>query len=750
MCGVEERPALAALSKELLSASSSGRCFVLCAGRSLSEALLLDAACRRAGVPFVWCHARRGRAVVFADFGEQHEVYDLDGAEPAAGTLLATSVARDSAALVWEAEEERHGLYRDDVLLPEDGGPPRKVLQVLSARMLVLSAQEGDKDGDVLRFRQAKQGRTVSHAPMSSFVTELRAAFPEEEDAEEQKEEDEERNKRTGAVDEHQQERQRRRLAPPQQAALETLAAAVAAHELLKRGGKFTPLEQLWCHAEPSDALLTRPTTKDDPLRLLIVGAGAIGCELLKVLALSGEYAHVTVVDPDHIEQTNLARQLLFRDSDIGASKAKVAARETTAMSQGRVVVEPIESLLSSASEAALGDEMYTNADAVLGAVDNLEARKYVDGRCKTLGVMLIDCGTQGSQGSVQVVIPHVTESYSASADPPMPQIPQCTLHMFPTRSLHTVLSAADAFAGLFSQPPAVDDKKSAIVSHIAWAEAVFQERFVSGIEALLARHPIDSVVPESGLLFWAAPRRVPRPLVFAPSSSPRHARFVELSARLREASLNALTPFDKDGHPEHVEWIALFANLRADCYGIEHVSELEARRIAGRIVPALVTTTAAVSALALLQLWRARSGPLLRPRFANYFANLALSGAIYDSEPIAPRMRKLRADWSVSEWTMLDTHGPCTWRDLVEQLETQHRMQLLGLSLSSQLLWSQFAAAVDEDEDVLSWLQQRGLAGRRRCIVFSATADLDPDGNESEVDPNAELPEVRFHFLKK
>lgn len=65
-------------------------------------------------------------------------------------------------------------------------------------------------------------------------------------------------------------------------------------------------------------------------LRLFVVGAGAIGCELLKNLVLMGagcgQRGSIVITDPDHIEKSNLSRQFLFRPGDIGKSKARCAA----------------------------------------------------------------------------------------------------------------------------------------------------------------------------------------------------------------------------------------------------------------------------------------------------------------------------------------------------------------------------------------------------------------------------------------
>ncbi len=710
----ELNPHVAIKASEASETVAVGDCnMVLVAGESLSLAQLqqLDAQCRLARAPFVWCSARARSGCVFADFGEGHHVYDADGEAAVSGTLVG------SEGGAWEAEEERHQLYRGDTVAVGDTEETRTVQQVLSARGVVLSGPAPTGAGELLRFSQIKPGKTLSQAPLSRHR-----------DSEELK----------------------RHLAQPEaeyEAALGTLVASVAAHEVLKRGGKFSPLDQWFWHREES--VPPPPLLRELPsLRLLVVGAGAIGCELVKILGQSGAACQLTLVDPDCIEQTNLSRQLLFRASDIGQNKAIVAAREVARMNP-RVACRPLAVLLGPASEAALGDALYDVA-CVINAVDNLEARLYVDGRCKWHGVPLIDCGTQGAKGSVQVVVPGLTESYGASADPETPQVPQCTLHMFPTKPLHTVMAAADAFHGLFcsdvKQPePGLSPEESAA----AWGRALFEERFVAGIAQLLERHPPDAVVAESGLPFWSAPRRLPHELRF---DEQQHGTFVRLSARLRLESLARPVAFDKDGPPHHVEWVAAYANLRAACYGIDRVTPLEARRIAGRIVPALVTVTATVAALALLQLPRVIRQP--RPALEslrNWFANLALA-AVYESEPVAARRRTLRKGWTVTEHDLLSARGPMSWGELIGHVEQQYGLQLQGISLGGTPLWSLFSPPSDEElflaADVRHYLVDRlpQLAGLR-SVALALTADLDPDGDVEDVDEDAELPDLKFVF---
>jgi ubiquitin-activating enzyme E1 len=63
-----------------------------------------------------------------------------------------------------------------------------------------------------------------------------------------------------------------------------------------------------------------------------------------------------------------------------------------------------------------------------------VEARVFVDGLCVRHGKPLIDTGTMGLNGHVQVVLPHLTESYSSSTDPSTPQIPVCSIRSNPTK----------------------------------------------------------------------------------------------------------------------------------------------------------------------------------------------------------------------------------------------------------------------------------------------------------------------------
>ena len=77
-----------------------------------------------------------------------------------------------------------------------------------------------------------------------------------------------------------------------------------------------------------------------------------------------------------------------------------------------------------------------------------------MDRRCVYYKLPLLESGTLGTKGNVQVVLPHITESYSSSQDPPEKTIPMCTLKNFPNAIEHTIQWARDQFEGLFTKGP--------------------------------------------------------------------------------------------------------------------------------------------------------------------------------------------------------------------------------------------------------------------------------------------------------
>src|SRR6187401_475877 len=125
--------------------------------------------------------------------------------------------------------------------------------------------------------------------------------------------------------------------------------------------------------------------------KVLVVGAGALGNEVLKNLALLG-VGHVYVIDYDTIESTNLTRSVLYRASDAGKSKAERAAAAVKAINPD-VKVHAVNGNVI----ADLGLGVYAEMDVVIGCLDNREARLWINRQCWKLNKPWVD-GDPGDQ----------------------------------------------------------------------------------------------------------------------------------------------------------------------------------------------------------------------------------------------------------------------------------------------------------------------------------------------------------------
>lgn len=130
--------------------------------------------------------------------------------------------------------------------------------------------------------------------------------------------------------------------------------------------------------------------------RVLVVGAGALGNEITKNLALVG-VGHLTIVDLDRIERSNLSRCVFFRPGDEGRSKAELAAERARVLNP-EIEVEAIHGSIMATGLGTLND-----FDLVVAGLDNREARLWVNRACRKLGVPWIDGAIEGLRGVARV-----------------------------------------------------------------------------------------------------------------------------------------------------------------------------------------------------------------------------------------------------------------------------------------------------------------------------------------------------------
>jgi len=143
--------------------------------------------------------------------------------------------------------------------------------------------------------------------------------------------------------------------------------------------------------------------------RILVVGAGALGNEVLKNLALVG-VGTTYVVDLDEVEPSNLSRSVLFRAEDGGQPKAAVAARRAAELNP-EVAFVPIHGDV--VTDVGLG--LFAHVDLAIGCLDNREARLWVNRQCWKVGVPWIDAGIQEIQGVVKVFTPPASACYECT-----------------------------------------------------------------------------------------------------------------------------------------------------------------------------------------------------------------------------------------------------------------------------------------------------------------------------------------------
>ena len=306
-------------------------------------------------------------------------------------------------------------------------------------------------------------------------------------------------------------------------------------------------------------------------LNVFLVGAGALGCEFLKAFACGGvglrsAGGRVVVTDDDTIEKSNLSRQFLFRDWDIGKPKSTAAAAAAAAINPD-IAVTPLQERVAPTTETVFDDAFWSSLNLVVNALDNVTARLYVDARCVYHGKPLLESGTLGPKCNTQAVIPQVTENYGASRDPPEKQAPMCTLHSFPHTIDHCLTYARSEFEGLLDKSPAeanayVSDPAGYVASArragdaaareqvlsvtaalgpdavsdwegcVAWARLKFQDLFHDRVAQLVHTFPEDAVTA-TGARFWSPPKRFPTPIVFD-AADPAHAGLVQAAAILK------------------------------------------------------------------------------------------------------------------------------------------------------------------------------------------------------------------------
>jgi molybdopterin/thiamine biosynthesis adenylyltransferase len=143
--------------------------------------------------------------------------------------------------------------------------------------------------------------------------------------------------------------------------------------------------------------------------KVLVIGAGALGNEILKNLALLG-FQNIVVVDLDYIEISNLSRAILFRSSDIGRSKAETVASAYQALAP-EATVQPLTANVM--QNCGLG--LFAWADIILAGLDNREARLWINRCAWKMNRPWIDGAIEGINGVARAFLPGHAPCYECT-----------------------------------------------------------------------------------------------------------------------------------------------------------------------------------------------------------------------------------------------------------------------------------------------------------------------------------------------
>ena len=368
--------------------------------------------------------------------------------------------------------------------------------------------------------------------------------------------------------------------------------------------------------------------------KILVVGAGGIGCEVLKDLVLSG-FVDIEIVDLDTIDVSNLNRQFLFRSHHVGQSKATTAAEAAMGFNpEAKIIAHH-----GNVKESKFGIHFVKKFSLVLNALDNVDARRHMNRLCLAAGVPLLDSGTTGYLGQVMPIKKGETACYECKPKPTQKVYPICTIRSTPDKPVHCIVwakecyrlifgvatesmlfddeatgSAAD-YMGLLDFPSTTNLSKENLTEHCAkLLNALFADDVKTKIEMDIYKSskiipvPLSTTNNETGkeIALKVLSSSIKRPFSGANwdrrilSDSECVAEMILAIVEAIEGGLRGSSSFDKDDDLS-MRFVSAAACVRSRTFHIDTMGLHDTKGIAGNIIPAIATTNAIVAGLQVM-----------------------------------------------------------------------------------------------------------------------------------------------------
>ena len=207
---------------------------------------------------------------------------------------------------------------------------------------------------------------------------------------------------------------------------------------------------------------------------------------------------------------------------------------------------------------------------------------------------------------------------------------------------------------------------------------------------------------------------------------------------------------FEKDDDDNfHMDFIVAASNCRASNYRIEHADKHKSKLIAGKIIPAIATTTALVTGLVCLELYKLLGGKKHIEAYKNGFINLALPMFAF-SNPVAPLTTKA-GTWEWSAWDRIEIDGrgdPWTLQRLLDFFPEKYGCTVNMLSFGISILYSFFSNRKKiaqrmpmELPALCEAVTRKPLDADQRYLIFEVCCCDDDD-------EDVELPCVRYQIF--